>query len=94
MGEIKIYEFIIILFLGWSGHLSTSWKATSTCSNSDTNRNSGPFDGQTQVLYWADACSEIAFVVPTELKPLEPQKESLTYNSSSLPSNFDIIWKI
>ncbi|KAK9703556.1 RALGAPB N-terminal domain [Popillia japonica] len=69
---------------GWTGHLSTSWKIVPP-STTNTDQTTGPFDGQTQVLYWADACSEIAFVAPTQMKPQESQKES-SFNSSNLSS--------
>lgn len=39
------------------------------------------YDGSSHVLYWADACSEVAFVVPSTIKPLEQSIDSSTYNS-------------
>ncbi|XP_008192867.2 ral GTPase-activating protein subunit beta isoform X9 [Tribolium castaneum] len=59
---------------GWTGHVSTSWKI-SPQENSVSARNSS-YDGTTHVLYWADACSEIAFVVPSVIKPPEPSEQS------------------
>ncbi|XP_021916328.1 ral GTPase-activating protein subunit beta isoform X3 [Zootermopsis nevadensis] len=53
---------------GWTGHISTSWRITQPTSQENaTPRNHGGslYNGDSQVLYWADASSEIAFVVPT-----------------------------
>ncbi|XP_056022408.1 ral GTPase-activating protein subunit beta-like isoform X3 [Ostrea edulis] len=54
---------------GWTGHISTSWKI----SQPEDIQNNAPrtgtggsiYDGQQQVLYWADVSSEVAFVVPS-----------------------------
>ncbi|XP_062588576.1 ral GTPase-activating protein subunit beta-like [Saccostrea cucullata] len=54
---------------GWTGHISTSWKISQP---EDIQDNAPPvgtggsiYDGQQQVLYWADVSSEVAFVVPS-----------------------------
>lgn len=50
---------------GWTGFLNNSWKIRSSDTNSASNK-SPTFNGETNVLYWADVNSEIAFVVPNE----------------------------
>lgn len=61
---------------GWTGHVQTSWRSTSTCSAStnarvvqqpvDEDEHGGAlYNGGSHVLYWADVSSEVAFVVPT-----------------------------
>ncbi|KAJ8675024.1 hypothetical protein QAD02_010810 [Eretmocerus hayati] len=62
---------------GWSGHVRTSWRssssgATTSTNNEDTHdqavdehHGGALFDGTNQVLYWSDVSSEVAFVVPT-----------------------------
>ncbi|XP_014232121.1 ral GTPase-activating protein subunit beta isoform X1 [Trichogramma pretiosum] len=63
---------------GWTGHVRTSWRSTSSSSSSDAANSNGNnpsddnaehggarYNGQSQVLYWADVSSEVAFVVPT-----------------------------
>ncbi|XP_022914595.2 ral GTPase-activating protein subunit beta isoform X2 [Onthophagus taurus] len=74
---------------GWTGHVLTSWKNIKNNNNNDTNNKSLIFDGQNQVLYWADACSEIAFVVPSQIKPIHNSGGSLeqsSFNANSLSS--------
>lgn len=54
---------------GWTGHVSTSWKATAQPNipqPSHSNLGGALYNGDTHVLYWADVSSEIAFVVPTQ----------------------------
>ncbi|XP_075220156.1 ral GTPase-activating protein subunit beta isoform X3 [Lycorma delicatula] len=56
---------------GWTGHISTSFKTYTSQEippvNESENLQHGGclYNGDTQVLYWADVSSEIAFVVPT-----------------------------
>lgn len=38
------------------------------------------------MLYWADACSEVAFVVPSKIPNFEPGSEQSSFNASSLSS--------
>lgn len=40
------------------------------------------YDGSSHILYWADALSEIAFVVPSQLQPRGINKKDL--NTSNL----------
>ncbi|XP_071962395.1 ral GTPase-activating protein subunit beta-like isoform X2 [Antedon mediterranea] len=59
---------------GWSGHISTSWKMEdseiigSSFGNIDAYVDHGGslYNGQHQVLYYADSTSEMAFVVPSQ----------------------------
>lgn len=69
--------------LGWTGHVSTSWKIkpnSQTTENIDLSEKT--YDGQSSVLYWADAYSEIAFVVPSGTK-------HTSYNSENQQHNFN-----
>ncbi|KAL4239114.1 hypothetical protein ACF0H5_003817 [Mactra antiquata] len=54
---------------GWTGHVSTSWRIMDQdeANDNDYPRGTGGsvYDGQQQVLYWADVMSEVAFVVPS-----------------------------
>ncbi|XP_067010015.2 ral GTPase-activating protein subunit beta [Anabrus simplex] len=55
---------------GWTGHVSTSWRVMQSPNRGDNsipNDHGGClYNGETQVLYWADASSEIAFIVPSQ----------------------------
>ncbi|XP_033610459.1 ral GTPase-activating protein subunit beta isoform X8 [Cryptotermes secundus] len=66
---------------GWTGHISTSWKVTQPTSEqarAPSNHGGSAYNGDSQVLYWADASSEIAFVVPTQCSEhdVSPQFDS------------------
>uniref|UniRef100_A0A8C6LAB0 Ral GTPase-activating protein subunit beta n=1 Tax=Nothobranchius furzeri TaxID=105023 RepID=A0A8C6LAB0_NOTFU len=54
---------------GWTGHLDTSWSLNSCFDNKEaaTPEDTGgsAFNGERKVLYYADALTEIAFVVPS-----------------------------
>lgn len=64
---------IKIFWLGWTGHTSTSWKVSENQGSIENQPNR--FDGQNKVLYWADALSEIAFVLPSQIKIPEGQPD-------------------
>ncbi|XP_069158153.1 ral GTPase-activating protein subunit beta isoform X4 [Procambarus clarkii] len=51
---------------GWTGHVSTAFTVTSPPQDGPIEPNHGGsgFNGRSHVLYWSDALSEIAFVVP------------------------------
>ncbi|XP_069947395.1 ral GTPase-activating protein subunit beta isoform X3 [Cherax quadricarinatus] len=51
---------------GWTGHTSTAFTVTSPPTDGavDGNHGGSGFSGRSHVLYWSDALSEIAFVVP------------------------------
>lgn len=72
---------------GWTGHVSTSWKTNTPSSSRSIPYDHGGclFDGQSQMLYWADACSEVAFVVPSQLNKPENDSgaETPAFTSSS-----------
>ncbi|KAK7862306.1 hypothetical protein R5R35_014671 [Gryllus longicercus] len=56
---------------GWTGHISTSWRVmtppqTGSADLHPNNHGGSLYNGETHVLYWADASSEIAFVVPSQ----------------------------
>uniref|UniRef100_A0A667ZIL2 Ral GTPase-activating protein subunit beta n=1 Tax=Myripristis murdjan TaxID=586833 RepID=A0A667ZIL2_9TELE len=71
---------------GWTGHLDTSWSLNSCSDSNDAQQTEAAtpedtggsvFNGEKKVLYYADALTEVAFVVP-----------SLTENSESNPFPF------
>ncbi|CAH0560852.1 unnamed protein product [Brassicogethes aeneus] len=70
---------------GWTGHMSTSWKVSPNAQATPT-QPSRSYDGSSHVLYWADACSEVAFVVPSHLKSKESQSDASSFNANSLSS--------
>ncbi|KAE8751950.1 hypothetical protein FOCC_FOCC001427 [Frankliniella occidentalis] len=54
---------------GWTGHINTSWKVQPPPPILEqwvsTDHGGSLYNGDTQVLYWADVSCEIAFVVPS-----------------------------
>jgi hypothetical protein len=52
---------------GWTGHVSTSWKVQPEMMKPPDQPNHGGaiFNGDHFALYWADASSEIVFLVPS-----------------------------
>ncbi|CAG01700.1 unnamed protein product, partial [Tetraodon nigroviridis] len=60
---------------GWTGHLDTSWSINSSSDSSDLQQTEegttfedtggSVFNGEKKVLYYADALTEIAFVIPS-----------------------------
>ncbi|KAM8830571.1 ral GTPase-activating protein subunit beta isoform 1-T1 [Synchiropus picturatus] len=78
---------------GWTGHLYTSWSLNS-CSDQDiqqteeavTPEDTGGsvFNGEKKVLYYADALTEIAFVVPSLS---ENSEESSVHSDSTLEAD-------
>lgn len=52
---------------GWTGHVTTSWKVPPGETEKEAAREGVMYDGREKVLYWADALSEIAFVVPSKI---------------------------
>ncbi|XP_060532463.1 ral GTPase-activating protein subunit beta isoform X4 [Cylas formicarius] len=71
---------------GWTGHVSTSWNIPTHSQDKIGSVPPGAisYDGTTHVLYWADPCSEIAFVIPSKLKRFESEQSK--FNMSSLSS--------
>ncbi|XP_072384831.1 ral GTPase-activating protein subunit beta isoform X2 [Diabrotica undecimpunctata] len=76
---------------GWTGHVSTSWKIAPVTDHECTKKQK-LYDGSSHVLYWADACSEIAFVIPSQCKPPEVTTEQSSFNSNNLSSWSDKPW--
>ena len=62
---------------GWTGHVTTSWRGQTEPMTPPESRDHGGavFNGDHYALYWADAASEIAFVVPTA-RPRSPSSVS------------------
>uniref|UniRef100_A0A3Q4HZN2 Ral GTPase-activating protein subunit beta n=1 Tax=Neolamprologus brichardi TaxID=32507 RepID=A0A3Q4HZN2_NEOBR len=74
---------------GWTGHLDTSW-SVNYCSDSNdeagTPEDTGGsvFNGEKKVLYYADALTEIAFVVPSLT---EHSEESSVHSDSTVEAD-------
>lgn len=68
---------------GWTGHVATAFTVTTPPQDgpSDPNHGGCGFSGRTNVLYWSDALSEMAFVVPS---PLPTQSGSQPTSSNSV----------
>nr|KAF6472261.1 Ral GTPase activating protein non-catalytic subunit beta [Molossus molossus] len=84
---------------GWTGHVSTSWSINS-CNDgegpeqdeviSSEDVGASIFNGQKKVLYYADALTEIAFVVPSPVESLTDSLESNISDQDS-DSNMDLM---
>ncbi|XP_012866160.1 PREDICTED: ral GTPase-activating protein subunit beta [Dipodomys ordii] len=84
---------------GWTGHVSTSWSINSGDDgegaeqdevNSSEDIGASIFNGQKKVLYYADALTEIAFVVPSPVESLTDSLESNISDQDS-DSNMDLM---
>ncbi|KAL8176754.1 UNVERIFIED_CONTAM: hypothetical protein K2H54_038283 [Gekko kuhli] len=84
---------------GWTGHVSTSWSINSFSDDegieqdeiiSSEDVGASIFNGQKKVLYYADALTEIAFVVPSPLESLADSLESSVSDQES-DSNMDLL---
>ncbi|XP_034447571.1 ral GTPase-activating protein subunit beta isoform X1 [Hippoglossus hippoglossus] len=79
---------------GWTGHLDTSWSLNSFCDSNDTQQieeaatpedtGGSVFNGEKKVLYYADALTEIAFVVPSLT---ENSEESSVHSDSTVEAD-------
>uniref|UniRef100_A0A3Q3FK96 Ral GTPase-activating protein subunit beta n=1 Tax=Labrus bergylta TaxID=56723 RepID=A0A3Q3FK96_9LABR len=79
---------------GWTGHLDTSWSLNSCSDSNDiqqteeaaTPEDTGGsvFNGEKKVLYYADALTEIAFVVPSLT---ENSEESSVHSDSTVEAD-------
>ncbi|XP_013870835.1 ral GTPase-activating protein subunit beta isoform X2 [Austrofundulus limnaeus] len=79
---------------GWTGHLDTSWSLNSCSDTNDiqqaeeagTPEDTGGsvFNGERKVLYYADALSEIAFVVPSLT---ESSEQSSVHSDSTVEAD-------
>ncbi|KAH0619031.1 hypothetical protein JD844_018634 [Phrynosoma platyrhinos] len=79
---------------GWTGHVSTSWSINSFCDDEGSEQDeiissedigASIFNGQKKALYYADALTEIAFVVPSPVESLMLGTLSPTSRSKRLP---------
>ncbi|PIO35412.1 hypothetical protein AB205_0211580 [Aquarana catesbeiana] len=84
---------------GWTGHVSTSWSINCISENDQQDQDettnaedSGGsiFNGQKKVLYYADALTEIAFVVPSVTEALTESSES-NASEQEADSNMDLL---
>ncbi|XP_061745978.1 ral GTPase-activating protein subunit beta-like isoform X5 [Nerophis ophidion] len=84
---------------GWTGHLHTSWSLNPCCDHDLQNieeaatpedTGGSVFNGEKKVLYYADALTEIAFVVPSLT---EHSEESSVHSDSTLEAdpNMDLM---
>ncbi|XP_068601913.1 ral GTPase-activating protein subunit beta-like [Brachionichthys hirsutus] len=79
---------------GWTGHLDTSWSLNSCSESSDMQQTEDAatpevtggslFNGEKKVLYYADALTEIAFVVPSLT---ENSEESSVHSDSTVEAD-------
>ncbi|XP_029102082.1 ral GTPase-activating protein subunit beta-like isoform X5 [Scleropages formosus] len=84
---------------GWTGSMDTSW-SINACSDSDslqqeeafTAEDSGGavFNGEKKVLYYADALTEIAFVVPS-LMDMSSESSENGYTPVEVDSQMDLL---
>uniref|UniRef100_A0A5F8G761 Ral GTPase-activating protein subunit beta n=1 Tax=Monodelphis domestica TaxID=13616 RepID=A0A5F8G761_MONDO len=84
---------------GWTGHISTSWPINSYSDTDVTEQEeivqcedtgASIFNGQRKVLYYADALTEVAFVVPSSVESLTDSLESNISDPES-DSNMDLL---
>ncbi|XP_013929777.1 PREDICTED: ral GTPase-activating protein subunit beta isoform X1 [Thamnophis sirtalis] len=84
---------------GWTGHVSTSWSINSFCDEEGSEQDevicsedmgASIFNGQRKALYYADALTEIAFVVPSHVESLTDSLESNISDQES-DSNMDLL---
>ncbi|XP_045551991.1 ral GTPase-activating protein subunit beta isoform X8 [Salmo salar] len=78
---------------GWTGHLDTSWSLNSCSSDNDSQQieeaatpedtGGSVFNGEKKVLYYADALTEIAFVVPS----LTDSEDSSVHSDSTVEAD-------
>uniref|UniRef100_A0AAY5KQ07 Ral GTPase-activating protein subunit beta n=1 Tax=Esox lucius TaxID=8010 RepID=A0AAY5KQ07_ESOLU len=95
---------------GWTGHLDTSWSLNFCSSENDSQQTEAVppedtggslFNGEKKVLYYADALTEIAFVVPsltdcsvegdthTDLPSIQKQANQPNLTLELFPNNSD-----
>ncbi|XP_070601016.1 ral GTPase-activating protein subunit beta isoform X2 [Erythrolamprus reginae] len=83
---------------GWTGHVSTSWSINSFCDEEGSDQDevicsedmgASIFNGQRKALYYADALTEIAFVVPSPVESLNSLESNVSDQESD--SNMDLL---
>uniref|UniRef100_A0A3Q3IWP6 Rap-GAP domain-containing protein n=1 Tax=Monopterus albus TaxID=43700 RepID=A0A3Q3IWP6_MONAL len=81
---------VIVQYPGWTGHLDTSWSLNSCSDTMPEDTGGSVFNGEKKVLYYADALTEIAFVVPSLT---ENSEESSVHSDSTVEadSNTDLM---
>ncbi|KAB7494889.1 Ral GTPase-activating protein subunit beta [Armadillidium nasatum] len=70
---------------GWTGHISTSFVSSQPPFDEeeiDEGRNGAFYSGRTHILYWADALSELAFIIPSLTPPTASSSGSQGATSS------------
>ncbi|KAK3862467.1 hypothetical protein Pcinc_031674 [Petrolisthes cinctipes] len=75
---------------GWTGHISTAFTVTTPPTETvlDSSHGGSGFSGRSHVLYWSDALSEVAFVVPAPAPPsAQPSANPTPSASSSISSD-------
>ncbi|KAG8565218.1 hypothetical protein GDO81_012762 [Engystomops pustulosus] len=83
---------------GWTGHVSTSWSINCIGENEQgpeetataVDTGGSVFNGEKKVLYYADALTEIAFVVPSAVESQTDTSESNVSEQES-DSNMDLL---
>uniref|UniRef100_A0A8C5Q9A0 Ral GTPase-activating protein subunit beta n=1 Tax=Leptobrachium leishanense TaxID=445787 RepID=A0A8C5Q9A0_9ANUR len=84
---------------GWTGHVSTSWSINCSGENDQQDQEAAPstddtggsvFNGEKKVLYYADALTEIAFVVPSLAESLSDSSENMVSDTDG-ESNMDLL---
>lgn len=72
---------------GWTGHVSTAFTVTTPPQEvmADLNHGGSCFSGRSHVLYWSDALSEVAFVVPSPAIAQQNQGSQQSLGSTSSP---------
>ncbi|XP_063816263.1 ral GTPase-activating protein subunit beta isoform X1 [Pseudophryne corroboree] len=84
---------------GWTGHVSTSWSINCIGENEQQDQDEAItaedtggsiFNGEKKVLYYADALTEIAFVVPSAAESMMESSDSNVSEQES-DSNMDLL---
>lgn len=60
---------------GWTGHVDTSYDAIPEYTQTSARDSTHSYTGKDQILYWSDATTEIAFVVPSDSDHAELEKQ-------------------
>ncbi|XP_045133683.1 ral GTPase-activating protein subunit beta-like isoform X2 [Portunus trituberculatus] len=81
---------------GWTGHVSTAFSVTPQSQEGtiDSNHGGSGFSGKSHVLYWSDALSEMAFVVPAPSQGLTTCHPSSSGNINTVGLALDSYEKV
>ncbi|KAH8275078.1 hypothetical protein KR018_007678 [Drosophila ironensis] len=83
---------------GWTGFAHNSWSLKGSLEQEQQLRPNDPlnYNGSQRVLYWADVCSEIAFVVPTAWNLRHNSSDSSdggsTHSSDQIAAGSGNVW--